>query len=66
MMRFGSLDHRVAPELYERIRRRLIRTLLTCTFRYECADHGFDRNGHSPYHPEAAALACRRTLDFLA
>lgn len=66
MMHFGSLDHRVPPDLYERIRGSLAGKPHTCTYWYEGADHGFARDGYSPYHPEAAALARQRTLDFLA
>ncbi|MBI2290463.1 MAG: dienelactone hydrolase family protein [Betaproteobacteria bacterium] len=65
MMHFGSLDYRVPPDLYERIRASLAGKPNACTFWYEGADHGFNRDGYPPYHPEAAALAWRRTLDFL-
>lgn len=65
MMHFGSLDHRVPSELYERIRHSLVGKPRTYTYWYEGADHGFARDGYPPYHPEAAALAGRRTLDFL-
>jgi len=65
MMHFGSLDYRVPPELYERIRGRLAGKSNTQTYWYEGADHGFDRNGYPPYHPEAATLARQRTLEFL-
>ena len=34
-------------------------------FVYEGAEHAFNRDVHSSYHPQAAALARRRTLDFL-
>ena len=66
MMHFGSLDHRVPPDLYKRICGCLAGKPNACTFWYEGADHGFDRDGYPPYHPEAAALARRRTLDFLS
>ncbi|MCC6531197.1 MAG: dienelactone hydrolase family protein [Burkholderiales bacterium] len=65
MMHFGSLDHRVPPELYQRIQGRLAGKPNAHTYWYEGADHGFDRDGHPPYHPEAASLAWRRTLEFL-
>jgi carboxymethylenebutenolidase len=65
MMHFGSLDHRVPPELYERIRGALSGKAHACTFWYEGADHGFARDGYPPYHPEAAKLARERTLAFL-
>jgi carboxymethylenebutenolidase len=66
MMHFGSLDFRVPPDLYDRIRDSLAGNAKASTFWYEGADHGFNRDGYPPYHPEAAALAWRRTLDFLA
>jgi len=65
MMHFGALDHRVPPDLYERVRGSLAGKPFAETYWYEGADHGFDRDGYPPYHPEAAALARRRTLDFL-
>ena len=65
MMHFGSLDHRVPPDLYERIRGRLAGKAHAHTYWYEGADHGFDRDGYPPYHPDAASLARQRTLDFL-
>ena len=65
MMHFGSLDYRVPPDLYERIRGSLVGKPNTHTYWYEGADHGFARDGYPPYHPEAAALAGQRTLDFL-
>lgn len=66
MMHFGSLDHRVPPELYERIRASLAGKPHAHTYWYEGADHGFDRDGYPPYHPEAATLARQRSLEFLA
>ena len=66
MMHFGSLDHRVPPDLYERIRASLAGKPHAHTYWYEGADHGFNRDGYPPYHPEAAALARGRTLEFLA
>jgi carboxymethylenebutenolidase len=65
MMHFGSLDYRVPPELYDKIRGSLDGKPHTHTYWYEGADHGFNRDGYPPYHPEAAALAGERTLDFL-
>ena len=65
MMHFGSLDLRVPPDLYEEIRGRLAGKPHAHTYWYEGADHGFNRDGYPPYHPEAAALARQRTMDFL-
>jgi len=64
MMHFGSLDHRLPPELYKKVCERLEGKPDTSTFWYEGADHGFNRDGHPPYHPEAAALAWQRSVDF--
>jgi len=64
MMHFGSLDYRVPPDLYEKIRGSLAGKPHTHTYWYEGADHGFNRDGYPPYHPEAAALARQRSLDF--
>lgn len=66
MMHFGSLDHRAPRDLYDKIKAGLTGNPYASTFWYEGADHGFDRNGYPPYHPEAAALAGERTRDFLA
>lgn len=66
MMHFGSLDHRVPPDLYEQIKTSLAGKPHASTFWYEGADHGFDRNGYPPHHPEASGLAGQRTRDFLA
>jgi carboxymethylenebutenolidase len=65
MMHFGSLDHRVPPDLYETIRTRLAGKPNAQTYWYEGADHGFNRDGYPPYHADAASLARQRTLDFL-
>jgi len=65
MMHFGSLDHRVPRDLYERICGSLVSKPHAYTYWYEGADHGFARDGYSPHHPAAAALAGQRTLDFL-
>ena len=65
MMHFGSLDYRVPPALYEQIRAVLGGKPDAHTFWYEGADHGFNRDGYPPYHPQAAALANSRTLEFL-
>lgn len=66
MMHFGSLDHRVPPDLYAKIQESLAGKPDASTFWYEGADHGFDRNGYPPHHPEASGLAGQRTRDFLA
>lgn len=66
MMHFGSLDHRVPPDLYAKIRERLAGKQDTHTFWYDGADHGFDRDGYPPFHPEASALSRQRSLAFLA
>lgn len=66
MMHFGSLDHRVPPDLYAKIKASLAAKPDASTFWYEGADHGFDRNGYPPHHPEASALAGQRTREFLA
>ncbi len=66
MMHFGSLDHRVPPDLYDKIKASLVGKPQASTFWYEGADHGFDRNGYPPHHPEASGLAGQRTRDFLA
>jgi len=66
MMHFGSLDHRVPPDLYAKIKAGLAGKADASTYWYEGADHGFDRNGYPPHHPEASGLAGQRTRDFLA
>ena len=60
-----QIGQRMPDNFDERIRGSLAGKPNACTFWYEGADHGFNRDGYPPYHPEAAALAWRRTLDFL-
>lgn len=66
MMHFGALDHRAPRDLYDRIAASLVGKPHASTYWYEGADHGFDRDGYPPYHPEAAALAGKRTQAFFA
>lgn len=61
-MHFGSLDYRVPPEMYRTLCEKLAHDKLCEMYWYEGADHGFNRFGYAPYHPEAAKLALDRTL----
>jgi carboxymethylenebutenolidase len=66
MMHFGSLDHRLPRELYDRIEKILEGKPNTEMYWYEGADHAFNRDGYPPYHPEVAKLAMSRTLEFFS
>jgi carboxymethylenebutenolidase len=59
---FGERDKTIPPDAIERIR---ANDGAGQIFVYP-ADHGFNCDQRAAYHPESAALARRRTLDFLA
>ncbi len=63
LFHFGSRDKSIPPADIELHRARQPAARI---FIYEGADHAFNRDvDNSHYHPESAALAWRRTLDFL-
>ncbi|MBA2774271.1 MAG: dienelactone hydrolase family protein [Nocardioidaceae bacterium] len=63
---FGLADAYIDPETVERIRVAVTTAALPAEFEvYEGANHAFDNDDFGFHHPEASALAWRRTLDFL-
>jgi len=64
MMHFGALDHRVPPDLFRTVCERLSGKPDVLNYWYEGADHGFNRDGYPPYHPQAAGLAHERSREF--
>ncbi len=63
MLHFGSEDQSIPPSVAEEVRRRHPRVEVHV---YEGAGHGFNCDARESFAPEAAALAERRTLEFLA
>ncbi|TCT24406.1 dienelactone hydrolase family protein [Thermomonas haemolytica] len=61
LFHFGALDAHIPPEAIEAHRRKQPQAQV---FVYAGADHAFHRAPEPPYHPEASALAWRRTLSF--
>lgn len=63
---FGLADEYIDHATVERIRSAVTADGLPAEFDvYEGANHAFDNDDFMLYHPEASALAWRRTLDFL-
>ena len=63
MYHYGSTDRSIPPSEAERIR---VAQPSAPVYVYEGAGHGFNCEQRAAYDPGAAALALRRTLDFLA
>lgn len=61
LFHFGALDAHIPPGAIEAHRRKQPQAQV---FVYAGADHAFHRAPEPPYHPEASALAWRRTLSF--
>jgi carboxymethylenebutenolidase len=64
MYHFGGADQSIPPADLERIRAALPRG--TPCYVYPGAGHGFNCDQRASYDPEAAALAAKRTGEFLA
>ncbi len=62
MLHFGGADSHIGPEQREAVAKAHPKVEI---FVYEGAEHGFNRDVWSSYHPEAAKLARERTLAFL-
>ena len=62
MFHFGSLDASIPPEAVEAHRQKQPQAQV---FTYANAGHAFNRDPEPPFQADAAALAWRRTLDFL-
>jgi len=64
MYHYGAQDKSIPPEDVEKARAAAQAPELV--FVYEGAGHGFNCDQRDSYHPQAAALARTRTLEFLA
>lgn len=62
LLHFAGLDHRTPPPVIAAIREAHRDQPHVALHMYEGADHGFNRAGEAPHHPEAARLAWERTL----
>ena len=64
---FGDLDQSIPVEDVEALRAAAAKSPVpTEVVRYAEAGHGFNRNGSAAHHPESAADAWQRTLDWFA
>ena len=63
MFHFGGHDRSIPPDAVAEHREKQPQAQV---FVYAEADHAFNRDPDPPYEPASAALAWRRTLDFLA
>ena len=63
LLHFGEVDYMIPLSDVERISEAHPAVPVHV---YDGADHGFNCDARDSYHPEAAALAQQRTLDFLA
>ena len=65
MLHFAELDTRVPQETVSAVKKVLDGKPLVEIYDYPGADHGFNRFGYPPYHPQAAEQALDRSLAFL-
>ena len=65
MLHFAELDTRVPQETVSAVKKALDGKPLVEIYDYLGADHGFNRFGYPPYHPQAAEQALDRSLAFL-
>lgn len=65
MLHFAELDTRVPQETVAAVKAALDGKAEVEIYDYLGADHGFNRFGYPPFHPEAAELALERSLAFL-
>jgi carboxymethylenebutenolidase len=65
LLHFGEQDKLVPPPVRDRILKRLQQNKVITAHLYAGADHAFARKTGQKFHPESAALANKRTKDFL-
>lgn len=65
MLHFAELDTRVPQETVAAVKAALDGKAHVEIYDYLGADHGFNRFGYPPFHPEAAERALERSLAFL-
>ena len=65
MLHFAQLDEHVPQETVVLVKQALAAHTQVAIHDYDGTDHGFNRFGYPPYHPQAAAVALERSLAFL-
>ena len=65
MLHFAELDEHVPQATVSLVKEALVNKPNVTIFDYQGAEHGFNRFGYPPHHPEAAAIALDRSLAFL-
>ena len=65
MLHFAELDEHVPQETVAMVKEATAGNPNVTIYDYLGADHGFNRHGYPPYHPEAAKTALERSLAFL-
>lgn len=65
MLHFAELDQHVPQATVALVKQALEGKDNVSIFDYAGADHGFNRFGYPPYHPQHAEVALKRSLDFL-
>ncbi|MEM7253638.1 MAG: dienelactone hydrolase family protein [Pseudomonadota bacterium] len=65
MLHFAELDEHVPQATVALVKQALDGNPQVSIYDYEGADHGFNRFGYPPYHPQAASVALERSLAFL-
>ena len=66
MLHFAELDEHVPQATVAMVKQATAGNAQVEIFDYLGADHGFNRHGYPPFHPEAAKVALERSLAFLA
>jgi len=65
MLHFAELDEHVPLETVMAVKEALAGKPDIRIYNYLGADHGFNRFGYPPYHPDSAKAALERSLEFL-
>ncbi len=66
MLHFAELDEHVPQTTVALVKGATAGNANVTIYDYLGADHGFNRHGYPPFHPEAAKVALERSLAFLA
>lgn len=66
MLHFAELDEHVPQTTVALVKTATAGNAHVTIYDYLGADHGFNRHGYPPFHPEAAKVALERSLAFLA
>ncbi|MEK9661105.1 MAG: dienelactone hydrolase family protein [Alphaproteobacteria bacterium] len=65
LLHFADLDEHVPQDTVAAVKRALAGKANVAIHDYAGTDHGFNRFGYPPFHPEAAVVALDRSLAFL-